>query len=459
MTDNTDKSASDEMQAEIDALNDDLLDDAILEDDFLADINDIFAPDPIDEGLSNLDELNEIIVPELEIDESLLSDDDFEFSDNDNLYSVEIERALIGALITGENNNPESQKLKPTSFYKTMEYVEATHFYDRANRITYGLLQGLNRQGKSPDESMVKAMLVAEFPDEFDAEDVDDYFIGFKPLACSKVNDYSQLIIELWGKRKVINEAEKFVEDVRSGGKTLDEAIQSHQSGITKVTNGRGSDVEIKTYNGLKNGLLKKMKENAESGSLITGQSTKIHELDALTSGLQDTDLIIVAGRPSMGKTTLACNIMDAIAERGERTLTFSYEMPADQLLLRSWASVGSINQTALRSGRLTDFEQGRLMGAMEKTDGFNALVIDDSNITARQMCAIARREHEIEPIRAIMVDYLQLIKDQPGVSSKNESVSDMSREFKSLAKDLQCPVILLSQLNRSLEQRADKRP
>ena len=194
----------------------------------------------------------------------------------------------------------------------------------------------------------------------------------------------------------------------------------------------------------------------------ISGVRTGFQDLDALTTGLQPSDLVIVAARPSVGKTSFALNIAENVAVQEELpVVVFSMEMGASQLALRMVGSLGRIDQTHLRTGRLNDDEWGRLSEAVDKLKSANVFIDETAALNPAELRARARRQaRACGRLGLIVVDYLQLMS---GSSSDGENrateLGEISRGLKALAKELQCPVIALSQLNRSVEQRTDKRP
>ena len=194
----------------------------------------------------------------------------------------------------------------------------------------------------------------------------------------------------------------------------------------------------------------------------LTGISTGFTDLDGMTSGLQPADLVIVAGRPSMGKTTFAMNLVENAVLRTEKVvLVFSLEMPSDSIVMRMLSSLGRIDQTKVRSGKLDDDDWPRLTSAVNLLNERKLFIDDTAGISPTEMRARARRlAREHGEIGMIMVDYLQLMRI-PGSSGDNRTneISEISRSLKALAKEFNCPVIALSQLNRSLEQRPNKRP
>ncbi len=194
----------------------------------------------------------------------------------------------------------------------------------------------------------------------------------------------------------------------------------------------------------------------------VTGISTGFVDLDAKTSGLQPSDLIIIAARPSMGKTTFAMNLCENVALAQDKpVLVFSLEMPADQILMRMLASLSRVDQTKIRTGNLQEEEFGKIAQTLGLLDNKPNLYIDDSSgLTPTELRSRARRVYrENDGLSMIMVDYLQLMR-VPGFSeNRTLEIAEISRSLKALAKELQVPVVALSQLNRTLENREDKRP
>jgi replicative DNA helicase len=210
--------------------------------------------------------------------------------------------------------------------------------------------------------------------------------------------------------------------------------------------------------------LLDRVNELAENGAEdVTGVRTGYYDLDRLTAGLQKGDLIVLAARPSMGKTAFALNIAEHVAASEELpVLVFSMEMGASQLALRLVGSMGRINQQHLRTGRLEDDEWGRLSDAVEKLGRVQMFIDETPALNVAELRARARRMARQfgGTLGLIVIDYLQLMSGSGG-SDENRAteLGEISRGLKALAKELQCPVMALSQLNRSVESRNDKRP
>ncbi len=205
---------------------------------------------------------------------------------------------------------------------------------------------------------------------------------------------------------------------------------------------------------------LAKIEELSKSDGTITGQATGYTELDSMTSGFHGGDLVIVAGRPAMGKTTFSMNIAEYMALKKKVVAIFSMEMPAEQLMLRMFASNGRIPLTGIRTGKISQEDWPRL-GTSVQTFAQTKLFIDDSAaLSPTEIRAKTRRlAREQGGLDLIVIDYLQLMQSGAKADNRAAEISAISRSLKGLAKELDCPIIALSQLNRSLEQRPNKRP
>lgn len=194
--------------------------------------------------------------------------------------------------------------------------------------------------------------------------------------------------------------------------------------------------------------------------SSITGLPTGWTDFDNMTSGLQNGDMVIVAARPSMGKTSLAMNIAEEVAMKGQQPVAvFSMEMPAEQLTLRMLSSLGRIEMQRIRTGKLQDEDWPRLTSALTLLSNAKLFIDDSAGLSPTEMRARARRLKREHGLGLIVVDYLQLMQVPGFKENRTAEISEISRSLKGMAKELDVPVIALSQLNRSLEQRPNKRP
>ncbi len=213
---------------------------------------------------------------------------------------------------------------------------------------------------------------------------------------------------------------------------------------------------------GMVPGLMDKLDALMQTQGGITGLRTHYQDLDQLTSGLQPADLLIIAGRPSMGKTTFAMNIAENVAMDADKpVLVFSMEMPNDAIMLRVLSSLSRVDQTSLRSGQLGDHDWSKLFSAMSLvTERMNMFVDDAAALSPSEMRMRARRlAREHGGLSLIVVDYLQLMQIPGGAENRTNEVAEISRSLKAIAKELNVPVVALSQLSRKCEERTDKRP
>lgn len=244
-------------------------------------------------------------------------------------------------------------------------------------------------------------------------------------------------------------------------GRTAEELVDEAERAVFQIAEDRPSDSGPVGVKELLKTAVARIDALSQSDSPITGLSTGFEKLDNMTTGLQPGDLIIVAARPSMGKTTFAMNLVEsALMFSDQPVIVFSLEMPGEQLVQRMLSSLGRINQTKVRTGKLEGDDWDKLTNAVNKLHDRPLFIDDTAGISPSEMRARIRRlirEHG-EPA-LIMIDYLQLMKIKGFTEGRTNEISEISRSLKAIAKEFKCPVVALSQLNRSLEQRPNKRP
>ncbi|MDH2432199.1 replicative DNA helicase [Pokkaliibacter sp. MBI-7] len=244
-------------------------------------------------------------------------------------------------------------------------------------------------------------------------------------------------------------------------GRTGPEVLNEAEAKVFKIAESRTQAAGPVGVNPILAQTIERIDLLNQQGGEMTGASTGFSDLDRMTSGMQPSDMIIVAARPSMGKTTFAMNVVQNVVVQGNKpVLVFSLEMPAEQLMMRMLASLGKIPLGNVRTGQMDPEEWTRLTGAVHMLRNKPLYIDDQPGLTPSEMRARARRIHrEHGSMGLIMVDYLQLMRLGGNVESRTQEVAEISRSLKALAKELHCPVIALSQLNRSLENRPNKRP
>ena len=281
--------------------------------------------------------------------------------------------------------------------------------------------------------------------------------------SASNVVAYAEIIRERAVLRHLIQVAGEISESAgQPAGRSVSEILDAAESKVFKISEdrpSRGGPQDVRHYLDL---ALERIDHLYQSDSELTGLSTGFRELDRMTAGLQPADLVIVAGRPSMGKTSFAMCMVEAAVIKGDApTLVFSMEMPGEAIVMRMLSSLGRIDQTKVRTGKLSSEDWPRLTSAFQLLNDRPLYIDDTPALTPTEMRSRARRvaRQHGGKLGLIMVDYLQLMQVSGTSENRAGEISEISRSMKALAKELHCPVIALSQLNRSLEQRPNKRP
>jgi replicative DNA helicase len=283
--------------------------------------------------------------------------------------------------------------------------------------------------------------------------------------SASNIRRYGEIVRERAILRKLVTASDEIATTAFSPkGRPVAQILDEAEQKIFHIGE-EGSRMKqgFQSMNSLVVDLLDRVEEMSQNPNDITGVPTGFHDFDRMTSGMQPGDLIVLAARPSMGKTALAINIAENVAvQEGLPVAVFSMEMGASQLAVRIVGSIGRIDQGHLRTGKLSDDEWPRLTEAIEKLRNVSLHIDETPGLTPSELRANARRlSRQCGKLGLIVVDYLQLMTGSSSDGSDNRAteLGEISRGLKMLAKELQCPVIALSQLNRSVEQRTDKRP
>ena len=283
--------------------------------------------------------------------------------------------------------------------------------------------------------------------------------------SASNIRRYAEIVRERSILRKLVSAADEIsTEAFNPQGKAVDKILDEAEQKIFNIGE-EGSRMKqgFQGMDSLVVDLLDRVTEMADNPNDITGVPTGFYDLDRMTSGFQAGDMIVLAARPSMGKTALAINIAEHVAlNEGLPVAVFSMEMGASQLAVRIVGSIGRIDQTHLRTGKLTDEEWPRLTEAIEKLRTISLHIDETPGLTTSELRANSRRlARQCGQLGLIVVDYLQLMSVSSAMNDENRAtaVGEISRGLKMLAKVLKCPVIALSQLSRGVESRTDKRP
>ncbi|TCO74727.1 replicative DNA helicase [Chromatocurvus halotolerans] len=366
-------------------------------------------------------------------------------------HSTEAEQSVLGGLL-----------LSADGWDSVAEAVAAEDFYRPDHRLIFRQISRLAEAGDPVDVITVADKLQAS--GELDQAGGLPYLteLAQSTPSASNIRAYAQVVSERANLRRLIAVAQDIAESgFNPEGRSSDELLDEAERRIMQIAEQGPKAGGPQTLKPLLQTALGRIEELFQSGGEITGLSTGYLDLDGMTSGLQPSDLVIVAGRPSMGKTSFAMNLVEhATMNQGKPVLVFSMEMPADQLVIRMLSSIGRINQTRIRNGKLEQEDWPKLSTAVGKLKDANLLIDDTPALTPTELRSRARRvAREHGEIGMIMVDYLQLMQVAGSSEGRTAEISEISRNLKAIAKEFKCPMVALSQLNRSLEQRPNKRP
>lgn len=366
-------------------------------------------------------------------------------------HSIDAEQSVLGGLM-----------LDNRGWDQIADRLREDDFYRHEHRLIYRAMARLAHQTK-PIDALTVAEALRELQ-ELDQIGGDVYLFELTNNTPSAANiaAYADIVRERSVLRQMITAANDIADNAfHAQGRSITELLDIAERKVFSISehgSGKGGAVNIRDY------LTKTMARIDtlfHSNNPITGVPTGYHDLDDMTSGLQPSDLIIVAGRPSMGKTTLAMNIAEHVAIKSRSpVLIFSMEMPGESIVMRLLSSLCRIDQIRIRTGKLTEEDWPRISSTVSMLSDAPIFIDDTPGLSPADMRARARRvTKDNGQLGLIVVDYLQLMQVAGHSENRTAEISEISRSLKSLAKELKVPVIALSQLNRGLEQRADKRP
>jgi len=366
-------------------------------------------------------------------------------------HSAEAEQSVLGGLL-----------LSADAWDSVAELVAPSDFYRPNHRIIFREIAKLAEASEPVDVITVADKLDAR--GELDAAGGLEYLteLAQSTPSASNIRAYAAAVRERASLRKLIEAAQTIAESgFNPEGRSSDELIDEAERKIMQISEQGPKSGGPQEINPLLQSAIGRIEELFNSGGDITGLTTGFADLDGMTSGLQPSDLVIVAGRPSMGKTSFAMNLVEnAVMSQDRPVLVFSMEMPAEQLVIRMLSSIGRIDQTRIRNGKLEQEDWPKLSAAVSKLKDVPMHIDDTPALTPTEVRSRARRiAREQGQLGMIMVDYLQLMQIAGSSEGRTAEISEISRNLKAIAKEFNCPVVALSQLNRALEQRPNKRP
>jgi replicative DNA helicase len=369
-------------------------------------------------------------------------------------HSIEAESSVLGGLL-----------LDNGAWDRVGDLLVDNDFYRHEHKLIYAAIGALINASKPADVITVNEYLQNQGKaDEMGGLGYLNSLAQYVPSA-SNIRRYAEIVRERSILRKLVSASDEIATNAfNPQGKAIDRILDEAEQKIFNIGE-EGSRMKqgFQSMDTLVVELLDRVQEMADNPNDITGVPTGFYDLDRMTSGLQPGDMVVLAARPSMGKTAFAINIAEHVAlNEGLPVAVFSMEMGASQLAVRVVGSIGRIDQGHLRTGKLSDDEWPRLTEAIEKLRTVSLHIDETPGLTPSELRANARRlARQCGKLGLIVVDYLQLMSGSGGSGGDNRAteLGEISRGLKMLAKELQCPVIALSQLNRSVEQRTDKRP
>ncbi|ETI66867.1 replicative DNA helicase [Neobacillus vireti] len=363
--------------------------------------------------------------------------------------NIEAEQAVLGAIF-----------LEPSALTLASEILIPEDFYRASHQKIFNVMLKLNDEGKAVDLiTVTEELAAAKLIEDTGGVSYLNELSGSVPTAAN-IEYYARIVEEKSLLRRLIRTATGIATDGYSREDEVEALLSEAEKSILEVAQRKNAgafhsikDVLVRTYDNIEE-MHKRVGE-------ITGLETGFVELDRMTAGFQRNDLIIVGARPSVGKTAFALNVAQNVAKKtGENIAIFSLEMGAEQLVMRLLCAEGNIDAQRLRTGSLTEDDWGKLTMAMGALSNTGIYIDDTPGVRVGDIRSKCRRLKQEHGLGMILIDYLQLILGS-GRSGENrqQEVSEISRSLKQLARELQVPVIALSQLSRGVEQRQDKRP
>lgn len=366
-------------------------------------------------------------------------------------HSVEAEQSVLGGLMLDQNG-----------WERIADKVMEEDFYRHDHRLIFAAIRSLMDQSQPAD-----AVTVSEFLEQAGTIDKAGGLAYIAGLAnntpsAANIGAYAQIVRERSVLRQLVQVGTSMVDSsFDPQGRSMAELLDSAEGDVFKIRDqsAKGSQ-HFRAAKDLLGSVVEKIDELFNSDGNVTGLSTGLVDLDEKTGGLQPGDLVIVAGRPSMGKTSFAMNLAEhAVIKARQPTAVFSMEMPAEALVMRMISSLGQIDQSKVRSGDLNDHDWAKITSTVSLLNDAPLYIDDSPGLSPTEVRARVRRLKREHGLGLIVVDYLQLMQVHGSKENRTTEISEISRNLKAIAKEMEVPVIALSQLNRNLESRTDKRP
>ena len=362
--------------------------------------------------------------------------------------SLEAEQSVIGSMI-----------IDKSAIAKSLEKLNDEDFYRDGHKVIFKAIREMFSQDMAVD--LVTLLEYLKSTDNLDKAGGVTYIseISSSVITTANLEAYIKIVEDKSLLRKLIKSSTAIIEESYNKQDKVDDVLDLAQKKIFDLAEKQGSNDYEPLSTVLERGFIEIERLFNNKGS-ITGVGSGIRDLDAKTSGFQKGDMVLIAARPSMGKTTFSLNIAENAALReGKSVVIFSLEMPKEQLAYKLLCSEANVDMLKLRTGNLDDDDWERIARATGPLSKAKIYIDDTAGLSVMEMrskCRKIKMEHGID---MILIDYLQLMSGSAGSESRQQEVSEISRSIKALAKEMECPIIALSQLSRAPEQRADHRP
>lgn len=366
-------------------------------------------------------------------------------------HSIDAERSVLGGLM-----------LDNRAFDVVVDKLLDVDFYRNEHKLIFQTMIRLMEQTKPIDVLTVAESLRERNELEQVGGDVYLFELANNTPSTANITAYADIVRERSVLRQLIMVGTDIADSgFNAQGRKVIELLDAAEQKVFSISEQGSRDRGPQNIKDFLTKTMDRIDTLFQSGSAITGVPTGYHDFDDMTSGLQGSDLVIIAGRPSMGKTTFAMNIAEHVAIKSRLpVLIFSMEMPGEAIVMRLLSSLCRIDQLRIRTGKLADEDWPRISSTVSMLSEAPMFIDDTPGLSPAEMRARARRlAKEHGQLGMIVVDYLQLMQVAGFSENRTAEISEISRSLKGLAKELKVPVVALSQLNRGLEQRADKRP
>jgi len=365
-------------------------------------------------------------------------------------HNVEAERAVIGAMM-----------LNADAIMVCSELLTSDEFYQQQYGIIFDALVEMYKDGVGADLVTLQNKLREKevTPELYSVEYLGELLASVPTSA--NVKFYAEIVHEKAVLRRLIRVSEQVTKDCYMDSQPLEDILEDTEKSVFDVIQQRGGS-EFEPIRDVVLRTLDSIEKAAKQKGNITGLETGFRDLDAKTAGLQKSDLILIAARPAMGKTAFVLNIAEYVALHSNSTIAlFSLEMSKEQLVKRMLAMNSMVDSQKIRAGDLEDDDWDKLVGSVRKIGNSNLVIDDTSGITASELRSKCRKLKIEQGLDLVIIDYLQLMTGagKRKSDSRQQEISDISRSLKVMARELNVPVIALSQLSRAVESRPDKRP